>query len=68
MPIYEYRCDKCNLSFEKLQNIRHRKTPACPKCKKEDKVERKITAPNVHFKGRGWTPQFHGMVNGGQTN
>jgi len=35
MPIYEYRCTKCQRRFSQQQEIEEhaRKRPACPKCK-----------------------------------
>ncbi len=35
MPTYEYRCNKCGKTFEKLMTLREHenaKKPACPKC------------------------------------
>jgi len=33
MPIYEYKCKKCNAKFEVLQSINGaNKGPACPEC------------------------------------
>ncbi|MDD5447833.1 MAG: zinc ribbon domain-containing protein [Actinomycetota bacterium] len=34
MPIYEYRCKKCNKKFEKL--VRNGDKVACPKCHSKD--------------------------------
>jgi len=31
MPIYEFQCDECKFSVEKIQAIGD-KAPACPKC------------------------------------
>lgn len=31
MPIYEYKCQKCNYKFEQL--IRGKEKPSCPKCR-----------------------------------
>jgi putative FmdB family regulatory protein len=41
MPLYDYRCSKCNHTFEQFQKIDDRNKPTrkpCPKCKK-NKVE-----------------------------
>ena len=39
MPIYEYKCDKCDLVFSELRKISERKAPiACPKCGGEAQV------------------------------
>ena len=35
MPIYVFRCEKCNHQFEKAMTVAERETsrPVCPKCK-----------------------------------
>ena len=36
MPIYEYRCDNCNLRFEKLRDINYASEPnTCPNCNQQ---------------------------------
>lgn len=52
MPIYEYRCTSCGLTFEKLvpMNI-SAITILCPQCK-SDQVQRMISAPAVHIAGQ----------------
>jgi len=32
MPIYEYRCEKCNWLFEQLVSSTDKKFVVCPKC------------------------------------
>jgi len=32
MPIYEYKCDSCNHTFEKLQRISDKPLQKCCKC------------------------------------
>ena len=32
MPIYEYRCDKCQCDFEYLQLTERDTDPSCPSC------------------------------------
>lgn len=54
MPTYEYRCDKCKKSFEKLQKMSDAPLAKCPYCKK-GKVERLIGAgAGLIFKGSGF--------------
>lgn len=36
MPIFEYRCNKCNTEFEKLVFMGEDKNISCPDCKTED--------------------------------
>ena len=32
MPLYEYRCQKCEHEFEVLVSSRNREEPTCPEC------------------------------------
>jgi putative FmdB family regulatory protein len=32
MPTYEYKCDKCGMTFEKFQGIKDAPLSACPSC------------------------------------
>ena len=43
MPIYEYRCKKCNNSFEKLVFAGEEEDVKCPECGNKD-VEKVISA------------------------
>ena len=43
MPIYEYRCKKCNNSFEKLVFFFFLEEVKCPECGNKD-VEKVISA------------------------
>ncbi len=52
MPLYEYRCTKCNHVFEKIQKFSDPHVTECPKCGAA--VEQVISAPAVQFKGAGW--------------
>ncbi len=52
MPIYEYRCLKCDTLFELIQKFSDdpiKKHAGCG-----GKVERLISAPGLHFKGSGF--------------
>src|SRR5262245_13824180 len=52
MPIYEYECTKCNAHVEAFQKVSDKPLTKCSKCK--GKLERKISAPAIQFKGSGW--------------
>ena len=53
MPIYEYRCKKCDHSFEKLMRHNERDdTQLCPKC--ENKTKRIVSKSSFSLKGGGW--------------
>ena len=52
MPLYEYECQKCHRSTEKIESVSGPHLKKCPHC--GGKVERSITAPAIQFKGAGW--------------
>lgn len=33
MPLYEYKCNKCDEEFEMMIGLTETKKPSCPKCK-----------------------------------
>lgn len=44
MPLYEFRCEKCGETFDKLVSTRDRnKIPACPECSSK-KVQRLVSS------------------------
>jgi putative FmdB family regulatory protein len=52
MPIYEYKCSKCQSVFEVIQKV---DSPALKKCLKCGAPVRKIISPSaLQFKGSGW--------------
>ena len=53
MPIYEYTCQKCGHTFEKMLSF-GAKPPKCPKCS-STRTRKLISTPAVHFKGGGFT-------------
>lgn len=52
MPIYEYECKKCKAHVEAFQKLSDKPLTKCRKC--GGKLERKISAPAIQFKGSGW--------------
>ena len=46
MPLYEYRCKKCEKVFESFQKIGEKKA-SCPDCKSED-TERLLSSFSSH--------------------
>jgi putative FmdB family regulatory protein len=53
MPTYEYECDSCGISFERLQRISDEPIRACPEC--GGQVRRLIsTGGGLVFKGPGF--------------
>jgi len=52
MPIYEFECRKCKAHMEVFQKISDKPPVRCRKC--GGRLERKISAPAIQFKGSGW--------------
>lgn len=44
MPIYEYKCNKCNKEFEKLVFAGDDKDISCPECKSREIVKKMSVA------------------------
>ena len=53
MPLYEYRCDACGSTFEKIQKFSDPPLELCEKCGKGP-VRKLISSPAIQFKGSGW--------------
>lgn len=54
MPLYEYKCTKCNSHFEKLQKFSDPPLNVCDVCHQSGGVERLLSTPAFHLKGGGW--------------
>jgi putative FmdB family regulatory protein len=52
MPLYEYRCLKCNETFEVRQKFSDEPIASHPVCGGEG--QRMLSAPQLHFKGSGF--------------
>ncbi|MDQ1350600.1 MAG: hypothetical protein QG657_902 [Acidobacteriota bacterium] len=52
MPLYEYRCNKCNKNFEVLQKINAEPLTTCLYCQGD--VEKLISKSSFQLKGNGW--------------
>ncbi len=53
MPIYEYQCQSCGNSLEKLQKINDAPLTKCETCG-EDTLKKQISAAGFRLKGTGW--------------
>ena len=54
MPTYEFKCKRCQISVDLLIPYEDvNKEWKCPQC--GDKMVRVFTAPDIQFKGTGWT-------------
>lgn len=52
MPIYEFRCKKCNAHLEVFQKLSDKQPSRCRKC--GGRLEKLMSAPAIQFKGEGW--------------
>jgi len=52
VPLYEYKCLKCNRLTEKIEPVNGPHLKKCPHC--GGKVEAQISASAIQFKGSGW--------------
>jgi putative FmdB family regulatory protein len=64
MPLYEYRCRKCDAHFERLEKASEPTDRSCPKC--GGVAHRLIGAPALQFKGSGWYVNDYGSGKGSQ--
>ncbi|MGD0002185.1 MAG: zinc ribbon domain-containing protein [Bryobacteraceae bacterium] len=66
MPLYEYKCRKCDAVFEVLQKFSDATLKVHAGC--GGAVDRQMTAPTFQFKGSGWYETDYakkGRSNGG---
>jgi putative FmdB family regulatory protein len=53
MPLYEYECEACGSTFEKIRKFSDPPLEVCEKCGKGP-VRKLISSPAIQFKGSGW--------------
>jgi putative FmdB family regulatory protein len=53
MPIYEYECNQCGHTLEKLQKVGEAPLSDCPACGKAGLVKL-VSAAGFRLKGGGW--------------
>jgi putative FmdB family regulatory protein len=59
MPIYEYKCAKCEHEFERSQRITDAPVKTCPQCKSR-RVKKLISQTSFVLKGGGWYADGYG--------
>jgi len=64
MPIYEYRCEKCQHQFDLLQKITDEPVKECPEC--GGPVTKLVSSTSFILKGSGWYVTDYGKGNGGK--
>jgi putative FmdB family regulatory protein len=52
MPLYEYKCESCGVTFEVIQKFSDHSVDTCRAC--GGRVRRLLSAPAIQFKGTGW--------------
>ncbi len=65
MPLYEYRCLKCDHLMEVLQKHDDPPIRRCDQC--SGKVEKQISRTSFMLKGGGWFDQGYGGGSGGSS-
>lgn len=55
MPMYEYKCKKCDLVFEVMQKFSDAPLTKCKSC--DGVVEKQISQTAFSLKGSGWYQQ-----------
>ncbi|MCK4378438.1 MAG: zinc ribbon domain-containing protein [Deltaproteobacteria bacterium] len=66
MPIYEYRCEKCQHQFDLLQKITDEPVKECPEC--GGPVSKLISSTSFILKGSGWYVTDYGKGNGSKND
>ncbi len=59
MPIYEFRCEKCETVFESWQKMSDPNPEKCPACG-ETKIEKLISSSSFILQGKGWYATDYG--------
>ena len=64
MPIYEYKCLKCESHFEKIQKATDEPLKVCEEC--GGKLAKQWSLSGFQWKGEGWyVTDYAGKKNGG---
>lgn len=53
MPIFDYRCQACDHTFDILQKLGAEPLTDCPECGQAE-LKKLLSAPAFHLKGKGW--------------
>ena len=63
MPLYEYGCEKCQKTFEVMQNFSDAPLELCPECK--GPVRKRMSSTSFALKGSGWYTTDYKKSGGG---
>jgi putative FmdB family regulatory protein len=64
MPIYEYGCEACGHTFERLQKVSDQPISDCPSCEAEGTVKKLVSRTSFVLKGGGWYKDHYGLKGG----
>jgi putative FmdB family regulatory protein len=59
LPIYEFRCQSCGHTWEKLYPKANVHAAECPEC--QGYGERRVSVSNFSLKGTGWGKDNYGL-------
>ena len=65
MPIYEYGCEVCGHTFERLQKVSDDPITDCPECGDKGGVKKLVSRTSFVLKGGGWYKDHYGLKSGG---
>jgi putative FmdB family regulatory protein len=54
MPIYEYKCSKCNKVFERIISLSNSDKDVFCDCSPKAEAKKIISAPSFRLNGSGW--------------
>jgi len=61
MPLYEYHCEACGESEEKLEGLSASESHDCPKCRAALGMHRQISLTSFALSGSGWFASGYGQ-------
>ena len=67
MPIYEYGCQRCGHTFERLQKVSEAPIDECPACGAQGDVKKLISRSSFVLKGGGWYKDHYGLKSSGDS-
>ena len=68
MPIYEYGCEHCGHTFERLQKISDAPVTECPVCEATGAVKKLVSRTSFVLKGGGWYKDHYGLKGGSSSS
>ena len=67
MPIYEYKCKKCGVTFEVQQSFGDAPVKSCSVENCDGKVQKLFSPPAIIFKGKGFHVTDYGRGSSGRS-